>query len=106
MALLFKKGKKKILLEKEAIGSQIFGEEKKRKETSQTLMLFYREIKNPSGSLHWNLKYNPFRGSLLREHVKMKHMNSDLFYYYLQRRMLPPENMSANVFWPSSPQRC
>lgn len=41
---------------------------------------------------------NCLHNSLSQENVKVEQINSDLFYYYLQRRIWPPGSMSANGF--------
>lgn len=48
-------------------------------------------------------KFNRHHDSVLRENVKVEQINSDVFYYSLQRRILPSGNKSANVLWPSVP---
>ena len=42
--------------------------------------------------------FNHLHNSLSHKNVKVEQINSDFFYYYLQRRIWPPGSMSANVF--------
>lgn len=42
--------------------------------------------------------FNHLHNSLSHKNVKVEQINSDFFYYYLQRRIWPPGSISANVF--------